>query len=161
MEQLKFFPEDAVAKRQFYRIPIVRVQLVREKSLATYAQKINSAGEAYEVVKPLIGQADREYFLVLCLDTRNKINAVNVVSVGTVNVSPIHPREVFKAAILANATSVILAHNHPSGDPEPSPEDIQVTGQLVQVGKILGIEVLDHIIVGDEGYFTFKRKGLI
>lgn len=161
MEQLELFSESPVFKRQVYRIPVVQVQLVREKFFEAYARFITSDVDAHNMVRSLIGRADREHFLVLCLDTKNKINAVNVVSIGTLSVSPVHPREVFKAAILANAAAVILAHNHPSGDPEPSREDIEVTGRLVQAGKILGIEVLDHIILGDQGYCSLRKKGLI
>jgi len=87
--------------------------------------------------------------------------AANTVSIGTVNASLVHPREIFKVALLCNASAVILAHNHPSGNPTPSHEDIDITNRLKKAGEILGIEVLDHIIIGDNTWTSFKEKGLI
>ena len=118
----------------------------------------------------------KEHFKLIILNTRNKITAISDVSTGTLNASLVHPREVFKDAIRKSASSVILVHNHPSGDPEPSEEDLKITRRLVEAGRILGIEVLDHIIIGKniiksniidhgkikkEGFCSFKEKGLI
>jgi DNA repair protein RadC len=104
---------------------------------------------------------DREYFVVLMLDTKNRVIGLNTVHIGTINSSLVSTRETFKPALLANATAVILAHNHPSGDPTPSPEDVAVTRKLVEAGQLLDIEVLDHIIIGDEGRsVSLKDRGL-
>jgi DNA repair protein RadC len=103
----------------------------------------------------------KEHFKLIVLNTRNKIIGISNISTGTLNTSLVHPREVFKDAIIKNAASVVLAHNHPSGDTEPSENDLTITKRLVEAGKILGIEVLDHIIITKTGFFSFKEKGLI
>ena len=102
---------------------------------------------------------EREHFEILLLNTKNVVFKTELISVGTVNASLVHPREVFNPAIRQRATSIILAHNHPSGDTTPSSNDIELTERLVQAGKLLGIEVLDHIVVSDcaEDYFSFKE----
>lgn len=104
---------------------------------------------------------DREHFMVLLLDTKHQVLGVETVSIGSLNSTVVHPRELFKTAIKRSAAAVILAHNHPSGDPNPSPEDLAVTGRLVEAGRILGIEVLDHVIIGDGRYYSFKKDGKI
>ncbi|MDD5244111.1 MAG: JAB domain-containing protein, partial [Syntrophorhabdaceae bacterium] len=98
---------------------------------------------------------------LILLNTRNKIIGLSTVSIGTLNASLVHPREVFKDAIRHSASSVVIAHNHPSGDPEPSEEDLKITRRLVESGKILGIEVLDHIIIGKDTFVSLKTKGLL
>jgi len=102
----------------------------------------------------------REYFLALLLDTRNKLIRVAEISVGSLDSSVVHPREVFKEAVLASAASVIFVHNHPSGDPEASEDDIKLSKRLVEAGELMGIGVLDHIIIGDKKYLSLKREGL-
>ncbi len=102
----------------------------------------------------------KEYFLALLLDTRNQLIKVSEISVGSLDSSIVHPREVFKEAISASAASVIFVHNHPSGDPEASEDDIKLTKRLAEAGEIVGIDVLDHIIIGDKNYFSLKGKGL-
>jgi DNA repair protein RadC len=105
---------------------------------------------------------DREHFVGLYLDSSNQLICIHPVSVGTLNASLIHPREVFKLACLVSAASVIVAHNHPSGNAEPSREDISVTKQLVEAGKILDIPIHDHLIVTPQnGYVSFAERGLI
>jgi DNA repair protein RadC len=103
----------------------------------------------------------KEHFLVLCLDTRNRLIDCKLVSMGSLDTSVVHPREVFKEAISSCAASVIFAHNHPSGDPEPSKEDVELTRRLVKAGEIVGIDVLDHIIVCDEGFISLKARNLL
>lgn len=142
-------------------IEIVKIKMVKDRELRNeYNQNIGNPFSLYKILRTLLEEEDRENFLVISLDTKNHINGINVISTGTLNSSLVHPREVFKMAILNNSNSIIIAHNHPSGDTEPSNEDIKVTDRLVECGKILGIEVLDHIIVG-EGYYSFKEKGKI
>ena len=103
----------------------------------------------------------KEHFKLILLNTRNKIIGISTISIGSINASIVHPREVFKDAIMHNAYSVVLAHNHPSGDSEPSEDDLTITKRLVDAGKILGIEVIDHIIITKNGFFSFKEKVLI
>lgn len=105
-----------------------------------------------------IRDSKKEHFVVFYLDTKNKLIERQIVSIGTLNASLVHPRELFEPAISLHAVSVIIAHNHPSGDTSPSPEDIEVTKRLVDAGKILGIEVVDHLIVSKDNYFSFKDK---
>ncbi len=104
---------------------------------------------------------DREQFRTVSLNTKNQVIETEVVSVGSLNSSIVHPREVFKNPIRRSANSLILVHNHPSGDPTPSKEDIAVTARILEAGKILGIEILDHIIIGDNKYSSLKEKGLL
>lgn len=103
----------------------------------------------------------KEYFKIALLDTKNQIILTEEISVGTLNASIVHPRDVFKVAIKRNANAIILIHNHPSGDPIPSNEDINITNRLIDVGKLVGIKVLDHIIIGDNRYISLKEKKLI
>jgi DNA repair protein RadC len=100
-----------------------------------------------------------EVFAILCLSTKHRVIAYHEVSRGTLDATLVHPREVFKAALLSNAASIILTHNHPSGDPTPSPDDHQLTRRLVDAGRLIGVEVLDHIIVGEGRYFSFREGG--
>ena len=100
-----------------------------------------------------------EVFAILCLSTKHRVIAYHEVSRGTLDATLVHPREVFKAALLSNTASIILTHNHPSGDPTPSPDDHYLTRRLVDAGGLIGVEVLDHIIVGDGRYFSFREGG--
>jgi len=112
------------------------------------------------LVKSRLKGKKKEHFLALLLDTRNQLIKVAEISVGSLDTSIVHPREVFKEAISASAASVIFVHNHPSGDPEASEDDIKLTKRLAQTGEIVGIDVLDHIIICDKKYLSLKREGL-
>ncbi len=103
----------------------------------------------------------QEHFYALLLNVKNQVLSKELISVGSINSSIVHPREVFKQAIIKNASSLIVLHNHPSGDPTPSREDIEVTKRLSETGKIIGIEILDHIVIGDLRFVSLKEKGLI
>ncbi|MDI6601916.1 MAG: DNA repair protein RadC [Thermoanaerobacteraceae bacterium] len=103
----------------------------------------------------------KEYFKTILLDIKNNIIAIENISIGSLNSSLVHPREIFKSAIKKSSAAIIMVHNHPSGDPHPSNEDIEVTRRIVESGRILGIEVLDHVIIGDGKYFSFKDEELI
>lgn len=105
--------------------------------------------------------ADREHFLAIHLNTRHVPQRLEVVSVGTLSASLVHPREVFRLAIQEGSANLILVHNHPSGDPSPSADDIEITTRLVRVGQLVGIEVLDHVIIARERYFSFREEGLL
>lgn len=121
---------------------------------------LNSPQLVFEYLKEKIGKEKKEHFMILCFDTRNNLIADNI-SVGTLNASLVHPREVFKKAILNNSSHVIVAHNHPSGDPTPSEDDILTTRRLVESGKILGIAVVDHVIVTQNSFVSLKKNGSI
>jgi DNA repair protein RadC len=101
----------------------------------------------------------QEQFAVLLLNARHEVTRRALVSQGSLNASIVHPREVFRPAILGSAASVILVHNHPSGDPEPSEEDLSITRRLAQVGELLGIPVLDHVVVGKRGFVSLRARG--
>ena len=143
-------------------IPIYRVSLVREGKLPSYEQRIRSAATASQILHTYLADVDREYFVILLLDQKNQVIGINTVSMGSLTASVVHPREVFKAAILCNAASLICGHNHPSGDCQPSREDRALTTRLAEAGKVLGISILDHIVIGSEGqYFSFADEGLL
>lgn len=143
-----------------YALPIYSVRLVRESSLKAEVKKIRSPRDCVNVFAEYIGDADREHFVALMLDTKNQMVALHTVSIGDLSSSIVHPREVFKIAVALGAASIIVAHNHPSGDPTPSPEDIAVTRRLHQAGELLGIELLDHIVIGDQRWSSLKEKGV-
>jgi DNA repair protein RadC len=103
----------------------------------------------------------KEMFLTLHLDGKNRIICIDLVSIGSLNQSIVHPREVFKTAFLSNAAAIILVHQHPTGDPSPSSEDIAITRRLKEAGEICGVKVLDHVIIGDEEYLSFVESGLL
>ena len=102
----------------------------------------------------------KEHFQALLLDTRGQLIRIAEISVGSLDTSIVHPREVFKETLSSSAASVIFVHNHPSGDPKPSEDDIKLTERLAQAGEVMGIDVLDHIIIGNKGYLSLKREGL-
>ena len=123
--------------------------------------KISSPDDAAMVVMEELRYCQKEHFKIMLLDTKNNVRKVSEISVGSLNSSIVHPREVFKEAVINSCSSIILVHNHPSGESEPSHEDIVLTNRLDECGKIMGIKVLDHIIIGDGIYFSFKEEGLI
>ena len=112
------------------------------------------------LVKSRLKDKKKEYFLALLLDTRNQLIRVAEISIGSLDSSIVHPREVFKEAVSASAAVVIFVHNHPSGDPEASEDDVRLTKRLAEAGEIMGIDVLDHIIIGEKKYLSLKREGL-
>ena len=122
---------------------------------------IHGPEDAAVYVMPRFRYETKEHFAVMLLNTKNHVLSVHVVSIGSLSASIVHPREVFREAIQNAAASVILLHNHPSGDPSPSREDILVTERLVKAGKIMDIPVLDHIIIGDDKYISLKEKGMV
>ena len=132
-----------------------RVYLVREGD-ADKVIKLNNSSDVYDLVKDELVNSDREMLLSVMLTNKNQLIGVETVSIGSINVTSMSPREVFKSAILANAVSIILCHNHPSGELTPSNEDIQITKLIVDAGKLLGIKVLDHIIVSNKGYYSLN-----
>lgn len=122
---------------------------------------VRSAGDIFDLLNPTMRYLDREHFKAVLLDTKNQVLKVKDISIGSLNASIVHPRELFKAAIKVSSAAIILAHNHPSGDPSPSPEDLEITKRLWEGGQILGIKILDHIIIGDNRYVSLKEKKII
>ena len=122
-------------------------------------KELTDPGKVYKLIKSRLKDYRKEHFYLISLNTRN--NSIAEVSVGSLNESVVHPREVFSEAIKNNAASVIFAHNHPSGDPEPSQEDLIITKRLVEAGKILGIEVLDHVIITKNTFISLKKGKFI
>ena len=121
---------------------------------------VKTPEDAFGLVRSRLKGKKKEYFLALLLDTRNQLIRVAEISVGSLDSSIVHPREVFKEAVSASAASVVFVHNHPSGDSEASEDDIKLTKRLAEAGEIMGIDVLDHIIIGDKKYLSLKRGGL-
>lgn len=122
---------------------------------------IRSPEDGADYVMEEMRQLKQEHFVVLFLDTKNQVIHQQTIFIGSLNASIVHPREVFREAVRRSAASIICAHNHPSGDPTPSQEDIQVTRRLVEAGKMMGIELLDHIIIGDRKFVSLKEKGYV
>ena len=118
--------------------------------------KINNASDAYELVKDELINSDREMLLSVMLTVKNDLIGVETVSIGSITASTTTPRDIFKSAILANAVAIIVCHNHPSGELIPSNNDIKITKQLIAAGELLGIKVLDHLIVSNQGYKSLR-----
>ncbi|WP_292372605.1 RadC family protein [Methanosarcina sp. UBA411] len=158
----RLMQENGVGKAKAAQIAAV-FELARR--LETFVEepkrKICSPKDVYTLMYPKMREQKKEKFITLCLDTKNQILKEEVVSIGSLNASIVHPREVFKSALMESSASVIMVHNHPSGDPSPSREDIMVTKKIVEGGKLLGIDVLDHIIIGDGRYVSLKDEGFV
>ena len=122
-------------------------------------RQVSTPADSAAVFMTMLQDEATEVFAILCLSTKHRVLAYHEVSRGCLDSTLVHPREVFKAAILANAASVVLAHNHPSGDPTPSPDDMTLTRRLVDAGRLIGVDVLDHIVIGDGRYVSFRERG--
>ena len=143
-------------------IPRYDIRLIRDGRISVAATPIiRTPQDTLPVLEPELSELAYEKFIALALSTKNHVIAVLPVSSGSLNASIVHPRELFQRAILANCASLILAHNHPSGDPVPSPEDIALTRKLIEAGLLLDIPVLDHIVLGYGRYVSFKERGLL
>lgn len=161
-EQTTLFVTEPSIQRKKASVPVYKVSLVREGRVACYNQQIRSAVDASILLHTYLDGVDREHFVVLLLNQKNRVIGIHTVSIGSLTASIVHCRETFKAAILASAASIICGHNHPSGDPQPSREDRALTTRLVEAGKLLGIAILDHIVIGDDDkYFSFADQGLL
>ena len=143
------------------RINIVSIKMIKEASFLYQTRTISSPKDAYEMIKEQLEGLDREQFIIACLNTKNEPTNITVVSVGSLNKAIVHPREVFKTAILSNAASIMAFHNHPSGEITPSQQDIQLTNRLYEAGELLGIKLLDHLIIGDGTFTSLKEKGYL
>lgn len=126
-----------------------------------YGQKIETAEDIYDLLKNELKDKKKEHIKVVSLDSRNEVIDIEGAAVGTLNGNLAHPREVFSKAIRNSAASIILVHNHPSGDPEPSQSDIKITKDMLEAGKVIGINMVDHVIIGDGEHFSFKDEEYI
>lgn len=153
----------AMTQTAFAAAAVINIQMVKERELLYNGARLTTPEQATEAFCALIGNPDREYFVCLLLDGKNRITGIHTVSQGSLNQSIVHPREVFKAAILANSAAIVLAHNHPTGDLTPSREDLEITRRLKEAGELLGVHVLDHVIVDtDKGKSSsFINQGLM
>ena len=145
-------------------IPQLAVRLVKESNLITTAPKIiRSPEDAHRILKPVFDELTVEHFVCLLLNCKNHVLAISTISCGSLNAAIVHPRELFRVALLHGGTtaSLIIAHNHPSGDPSPSPEDVSLTKRLVEAGKMMDIPVLDHLVCCSDSFVSFKERGLI
>ncbi len=144
-------------------IPRYHIKLVKESEIYYEQKKINGAKMVYDFLLAIgLHEKAGEEFHSFYLNTKNQIIGMEMISKGTLNASLVHPREVFKGALLANANALILAHNHPSGDVEPSEADKKVTAMLVEAGKLLDVKILDHVIIGSKGgFFSFNESSMI
>jgi DNA repair protein RadC len=153
-----FLWEECVVKR-YSLAPRVRIELIRDGGVRYRRQPVRSPRDVWQAMKEEAAVWERERFLVLGLDGRHRPIGLEEVSVGSVTACLVHPREVFKALLLANATAFILIHNHPSGDPTPSQEDRHITERLQKAGCLLGISLIDHVVVTDRAYYSFADQG--
>ena len=133
----------------------------RTRTVQAQPPTISTPEDLYELIHPLVRDADREHFYGVYLTTKNTLLAIELVSLGSLSASLIHPREVFKPAILYSAGALAVAHNHPSGNAEPSQEDRDFTRRLGEAGTLLGIKVLDHVVIGDGDYMSLKSLGYL
>lgn len=145
-----------------YQSERIRLVMVKEPGPAYQFEKISSSRELATIAREAIGDSDREIMIAYMLDSKNKIVGEHIVSIGSLNAAIVHPRETFKAAILCNAAALVVVHNHPSGNVDPSREDLELTSRLMDCAQLLGIRLLDSIIVTDnESYCSFADKGLL
>ena len=149
-----------MARHKENRINVVNVRLVKEPSIYA-ADPIKTPEDVLNAVANELKQYDREVFAIINLKTSGQIINLNICSVGTLNSSLISPREVFKSSILSNAAAFIAVHNHPSGDPRPSQEDIQLTSQIAEGASLLGMTLADHIVIGDNRYYSFHENHML
>ena len=144
-----------------HSVPKVRLRQVRDGRVRFKVERVNAPKNVYEAVLPFYRGADREMLSVLCLDAQNQPTCFSIVSVGSLNVTRTAPREVLKIAVLSNALSVVLVHNHPSGSLEPSPEDQEFTQAVKRACELMGLELYDHLVVTDDGFCSLRERGLL
>mgnify|MGYP001283810810 CR=1 FL=1 len=138
------------------------LQLAKALTIPSHDQiAIHRPKDVYDLLAPDLRHSPIEHFICLFLNTKNRVIHKETISIGSLNATVVHPREVFRAAIKRCSAGLICIHNHPSSDPTPSPEDIQLTKRLVSAGELIGVEVLDHIIIGGSNYVSLKERGLM
>jgi len=153
---------DGIGSKNLFGIKLIKAVADRylEKKLI-HKDVIHDSKSLFDYLYHSIGDKNREYFKVIFLNSKNQVIAANTISEGTLTASSVYPREVILAALSRDAAALIFAHNHPSGDPQPSSEDVAITRQLVFAGKIMGMVVHEHLIIGDNRYFSFADQGYI
>ena len=143
------------------KVDFISLKICREKTVEYESKGITNPDRAFEAISNIIDNTDRECFGVIMMNNANEINSFEICSIGTVNMTLAHPREVFKGAILSNASKIMLFHTHPSNTIEPSQTDIDTTKELIEASKILQIPIIDHIITCERGYFSFAEHGIL
>jgi DNA repair protein RadC len=141
--------------------PLYVAELTRRRYRGRVPKPVRGPDDVVAITGRKLQAQAREHFVVLLLNARHECTAVETVSIGSLNASIVHPREVFRPAVLASAASIIVVHNHPSGDPEPSEEDLSITRRLVQAGEILGIGLLDHVVIAQRGVVSLRARGVM
>ena len=151
-----------IGPRNSFGIKLVKAvsDRYREKKLIQ-KDPLNNSKELFDYLNHDIGDKTREYFKIIFLDSKNRVVGTETHSIGTLTASSVYPREVIYSALANKAAALIFAHNHPSGDPQPSPEDIAITRQLVYAGKVMGLTVHEHLVIGDNCYYSFADQGQI
>jgi DNA repair protein RadC len=146
-----------------YRLKTFRVQFVAEREDFTTGRRCASSEDVERVARAIYCtlDADKEHFLLLGMNNKNRVNGFKVVSTGSLTASLVHPREVWRSALFLCAAAVVFVHNHPSGDPAPSPEDIEITRRLKETAEVLGIRLLDHVVLGTDRFFSFSDRGML
>lgn len=147
-----------LALRTYQRI---ECRIVREKAEEPYMRSMSDAASVARFLRPIIGSLAQESFVVVLLDARNRLIGLHVASTGTMTQAVVEPASVFRAALVAGAVSIAVAHNHPSSCPEPSADDVVLTRRLVEAGQVLGVPVLDHVVVTDSSHYSFAEHGLV
>lgn len=142
--------------------PVFETLTIKENvsSYINPKQRLTTPLQIWEMFR-FLGKESKEWMVVLLLDGKNRLSAVDICSIGTLNQSLCHPREIFKSALMVSCAAIVLIHNHPSGDTSPSSEDIAITRRLKEASEIIGIKILDHVIVSDEEYTSFVERGLL
>ena len=160
--QMTLLAEEKITKPKQASVPIYKVTLVKEGRVPCYDQQIRSSADASALLHTYLADVDREHFVTILINQKNRVLGVNTVSIGSLTASIVHPREVYKSAILSNAASIICGHNHPSTDCQPSKEDRAITARPVEAGRLLGVNVLDHVIISGTGkHFSFADANLL
>lgn len=145
-----------------YKLQVYKLRLVRSSTRSVKVEVVKQPEDAANALRVYLENEDREHFVALMLDVKGRIIGIHTISIGTINETLVHPREVFKAAILSNAHAIIVGHNHPSGEATPSVDDIEITRELILAGEYLKIPVLDHVIIGHNGSFvSLMRQELL
>jgi len=150
-----------MSNNQAKRVDIVTLRMVKEKSTLYAGRKVSSPQAGYSLVKDFLENLDREALVVVALNSQNEPNNLSIASLGTLDSSPVHPREILKTAVISNASSILVAHNHPGNSMLPSPADQDATQRIGDACRTMGIDLLDHIIVGEGQYYSFKEHGLL
>ncbi len=135
------------------------VYVTRDAPTAAWGRAIYCARDGMEVFAALLEREPIEVFALLALSTKHTLMCYHEISRGTLDASIVHPREVFKAALMSNAAAIVVGHNHPSGDPTPSDDDVVITRRLIQAGTLLGVSVLDHLVIGEGRHYSFRDSG--